>query len=303
MPLRIAMWLAPHLPPGAPGAGAARSLARRLSALGDSVTVLAPDDIYLSAPAVDVLVGVGGLPEGAPIQAELTVLWAGGLRGASRLRGAAELIVVGSEGEATRLLRSNGLHSAQVAVVPEGLELGAAPLLPRDRDRYRIVAVGAVASGASWLWRVFRLVRLGEPLAELHVFGDSRGGAPPRDDRIHHLGLATPDRLADGLRSAGLMLVADPDGSELAIWTARAAGVPMVGRHGNDPGDIHAAAAIVNLLRNDGLRMRLGAEARRQAERERGWEPIARRWHTVLADVLAARRTVPAQLLHRIRSG
>jgi glycosyltransferase involved in cell wall biosynthesis len=213
-------------------------------------------------------------------------------RSADRLMArATTMTICVTETERAAGLAAHTCSPRRTVVIPNAVELDAAPRLRRGDDPPRIVTVGRLAWPKDPLTLVRALARLrGHPFSALIV-----GDGPQRpgvEAEIHDLGLESvaqlsgprrdvPDLLA---RSDVFALASRSEGGPISILEAMAAGLPVVA---SDVGGVRElvadgatgllvpagdpdalAAALQRLLADPALRRRLGAAGReRVAER------------------------------------
>jgi glycosyltransferase involved in cell wall biosynthesis len=243
----------------------------------------------------------------------------------------ADRIVVGSQWQARYMAETSGIPGGKFTVAYLGVSLehyrGPAPA----RHRHRLVYTSQARRGLDVLLRLLPRVRSTIPEAELHIFGCEYRCA----DVSSHLqevlpgatgpgvfwrGALSKSALAQELRSAAVM--AYPCTLKetfcLAVAEAQAAGLPVVtsdraalaervsdgadgflipGRPGKPPGYEEAfVQAVVRLLRDDDLWVRMGAEAAAKAHRLYDGEAIADGWEQQLTDLARGRDPLPPPL-------
>jgi glycosyltransferase involved in cell wall biosynthesis len=208
-----------------------------------------------------------------------------------------------SRAEITEQLR---IPAERIRVVGVGADVGVFhpdPSVPRVPDRIVTTASADVPlKGLLPLVEAVAKVRTERP-AELVVVGSARRGGPVAEaisrydlhDAVRFTGRLTEAELATELRRAALVVVPSLfEGFSLPLVEAMACGTPVVattggalpevaGRHGETallvpPGDPQALAdAIVLMLADDALRVRLGAAGRERVQRRFTWRAAAER--------------------------
>jgi glycosyltransferase involved in cell wall biosynthesis len=259
--------------------------------------------------------------------------WAPGMgrRGArARLYGMAVLhpytdrVVAKSRWQAAYAVQAAGIPRDKLAVIGNGVPLehyaGPAPA----RHPRRLVYTSQARRGLDVLLRLFPKVRAAVPGAELHVFGVeyAQAGLPRHlpgagQPGVHWRGALGKAALARELRSTALMAypctlketfctaVAEAQSAGLPVVTSRLAalaervddgvdGFLIPGKPGGSPGyEAAFVGAVVRLLRDGGLRARMGEAAARKARLRYDWRAVVDAWEGLLCQVSAGREPLP----------
>lgn len=234
--------------------------------------------------------------------------------------------VVKSRWQADYASRSLNIAPDKFRVAFNGVPLehyrGPAP----RRHRHRLVYASQARRGLDVLLQLFPAIRAADPSAELHVFGYEYPAPdqPPdlpgaRQPGVRWRGALPKARLAQELRASAIM--AYPCRLKetfcTAVAEAQAAGLPVVASnraalaervsHEIDgflvAGDVadpsYRAAfvdAVVLLLRDDELWVRMGRSAQEKAFRDYDWDRIALTWEQRLDRLTAGRLVAPPRL-------
>ncbi len=194
------------------------------------------------------------------------------------------------------------------------------------RHRHRLVYASQARRGLDVLLHLFPTIRAAVPSAELHVFGYEYDAPhrPPdlpgaRQPGVHWRGALPKARLAQELRSAAIMAypcrfketfctaVAEAQAAGLPVVTSNRAALServssdidgfLVAMDSEEPSYRTAFVdAVVRLLRDDELWIRMGRSAQEKAFRVYDWERIALIWEQYLYQLTAGRRSAPPQL-------
>jgi glycosyltransferase involved in cell wall biosynthesis len=216
--------------------------------------------------------------------------------------------VVKSRWQADQVNQATGFPLDKMVVIHNGVpNLFFAPS-PEGRHPARIVYTSQARRGLSVLLELFPDIRAAVPDAELHVFGyDQAGGAAPMAPPagVVMRGAVDKQQLAAELHQAAVYAypctfnetfctsVAEGQAAGLpVVATARAALTERVD-HGQDgylvpgpAGEPRARQAfvdaVVQLLRDDWRRQRMGEQAALKARRSYDWEAVAVHWERQL---------------------
>jgi glycosyltransferase involved in cell wall biosynthesis len=127
-----------------------------------------------------------------------------------------------------------------------------------------------------------------------------RDAAQPLGEHVRFVGVVPNDRLAGWYESCDVfvhpavwdepfgIVLAEAMACGLPVVSTRVGGIPEIVAHGEtgmlvEPGDPKAlAAAILELLRDDGRRRAMGAAGRRRVEQEFSWDRTAERLEEIL---------------------
>jgi len=244
----------------------------------------------------------------------------------SLLDSSIDAYVVKSRWQADYLSRSLGIAPEKFLLAFNGVPLehygGPAP----RRHRHRLVYASQARRGLDVLLKLFPTIRAAVPSAELHVFGYEYHAPdrPPdlpgaRQPGVLWRGALPKARLAQELRAAAVMAypcrfketfctaVAEAQAAGLPVVTSSRAALPE--RVSNkidgflvagDAGDASYCAAfvdaVVRLLRDDELWVRMGRTAHERAVRMYDWERIAVTWEKCLERLIAGRLAAPPEL-------
>jgi glycosyltransferase involved in cell wall biosynthesis len=260
----------------------------------------APDIVHANSSKAGVLGRLAAALAGVPIRIFTVHGWAfaassGAVsvlyRWADRLMAPlTTLTICVAERERTSGLAARTCCEERTVVIPNAVDVGAAPLARHEGGPPLIVAVGRLAEpkDALTLVRAFAAVRERPFTALLVGDGPDR---PPVEAEVRRLGLedavtltGTRDDVPELLARADVFVLSSrSEGAPLSILEAMAAGLPVVsscvggvpelvadGETGLlvPPGDPAAmAAALGRLVADAGLRRRLGAAGRERAHR------------------------------------
>jgi glycosyltransferase involved in cell wall biosynthesis len=220
-----------------------------------------------------------------------------------------------SEGEQAAGLEANTCDGERTVVIPNAVDVSAAPQSQHDRATPVIVAVGRLKAPKDFITLVRAFSVLRPRSFEALIVGEG----PDRrelEQEIHRLGLAARVRLAGErsdvpellARADVFVLSSESEGFPVSVLEAMAAGLPVVasrvggvpeavldGRTGllvrpGDPAEL--AAALERLVAEPALRRRLGAAGRARAEECFDLERF-RRAHVELYSRELARRGLP----------
>jgi polysaccharide biosynthesis protein PslH len=223
-----------------------------------------------------------------------------------------DLITMVSEKDRVTALETVGPNRTQVEVVPNGVDcrhnyLGLAPVRPNT-----LVYNGALTYRANYdamayfLQEVFPLVKGAIGDVHLTVTGSTQGVSLQQlslDKHVFLSGYVDDVRPLVAQASVCIVPLREGGGTRLKILEAMALGTPVVstckGIEGLDVVDgehvlvadepEHFAACTVELLRTPALRKRLVENARALVEQQYDWEPIGRRFVTLVEDVVRER--------------
>jgi glycosyltransferase involved in cell wall biosynthesis len=284
-----------------------------------------PDILHANSSKAGVLGRVAARLAGVPIRIFTVHGWAfaahSGLaarlyRWADRaVRPLTTVTICVSERERTAGIEAGTCDPELTVVIPNAVDVSAAPRARPVREKARIVAVGRLKAPKDFLTLVRALGVLPRGTFEAVIAGDG----PDRrrlEREIHTRGIADSVRLV-GERSDVLRLLADGDvfvlsssseGLPMSVLEAMAAGLPVVAsRVGGVPelledgedgllvrsGEVgELAAALARLIAEPATRRRLGDAARARAEAYFDLEPF-RRAHLELYSRELAKRGLP----------
>ena len=236
----------------------------------------------------------------------------------------ADRLFVKSCWQARYLGENLGIPADKFRVVYNGVPLehyqGPAPY----RHRHRLVFTSEARRGLDVLLRLFPQVRAQVPVAELHVFGmeHNKAGMPPdlpggEQPGVHWRGRLGKGALARELRTAGLMAYPCHFKETFctAVAEAQAAGLPVVtsalaalservsdgvdgflipDKPGRNPEYEPAfLKAVLRLLRDDPLWLKMSSAAAEKAHRLYAWDPIAALWEEELGALVAGHEPAP----------
>jgi glycosyltransferase involved in cell wall biosynthesis len=220
-----------------------------------------------------------------------------------------------SEGERAAGIAAGTCDPERTVVIPNAVDVGAAPQARHERREPRIVAVGRLKAPKDFLTLVRAAGALPEGSGETLIVGEGPD-RPGLEREIRSLGVQERVRLV-GERHDVPELLADADifvlssaseGLPVSVLEAMAAALPVVAsRVGSvpelvvdgetgilvPPGDESAlAAALSSLVADPAERRRLGEAGRARAEKRFDLEPF-RRAHVELYSRELARRGLP----------
>jgi glycosyltransferase involved in cell wall biosynthesis len=233
---------------------------------------------------------------------------------------AVDTYVVKSRWQADQLHLATGFPLERMVVIHNGVPNLFFEPSPAGRHPTRIIYTSQARRGLSVLLELFPDIRAAVPDAELHVFGyDQAGGAlsvnlPPG---VVMRGAVDKRQLAAELRQASVYAYPCTFNETFCTSVAegQAAGLPVVASaraaltervdHGRDgyliagPADQPRARrafvdAVVQLLRDDLLRQRMGEQAALKAQRGYNWEAVALQWERQLLPSMDRPVRVPA---------
>lgn len=223
-----------------------------------------------------------------------------------------------TETERAAGLAARTCRAGRTVVIPNAVDVGAAPRARHDGDRPRIVSVGRLAypKDPRTLVRALARVRARPFSAQIVGDGPDQGGV---EAEVRELGLESAVELSgprgdvpELLAQADVFVLASrSEGGPISILEAMAAGLPVVASDVGGVGDLVAdgatgllvppadpdalAAALDRVLADPELRRRLGAAGRERA-RERFDLGALRRAHLELYARELARRGLPSSI-------
>jgi glycosyltransferase involved in cell wall biosynthesis len=285
-----------------------------------------PDIVHANSSKAGVLGRLAARLAGVPIRIFTVHGWAfaahSGLsarlyRWADRaVRPLTSVTICVSERERAAGIAAGTCDPERTVVIPNAVDVAAAPRATPDHEKARIVAVGRLKAPKDFLTLVRALRVLPRGTFEAVIAGDG----PDRhrlEREIDALGIGESVRLL-GERSDVLRLLAEGDvfvlssrseGLPMSVLEAMAAGLPVVASRVGGvpellgdgvegllvrPGEVgELAAALADLIAEPALRRRLGDAARARAEAYFDLEPF-RRAHVELYSRELARRGLPA---------
>jgi glycosyltransferase involved in cell wall biosynthesis len=287
-----------------------------------------PDILHANSSKAGVLGRVAAALTGVPIRIFTVHGWAfaahSGLaarayRAADRLmRPLTTATICVSERELEAGLEAGTCATEATVVIPNAVDVGAAPRSVSTRQPPLVVAVGRLKAPKDFPTLVRALGRLPAGSFEAMIVGDGPD-LPRLEEAIRSGGLSDAVRLARErhdvprlLAAADVFVLASrSEGHPVSVLEAMAAGLPVVAsRVGGvpeqvvdgetgllvDPGDPEPLAAALERLTDDpALRRRLGAAGRARAEERFDLEPF-RRAHLELYSRELATRRLPAPM-------
>jgi glycosyltransferase involved in cell wall biosynthesis len=223
-----------------------------------------------------------------------------------------------SEGEQSAGVEADTCDGERTVVIPNAVDVSAAPQAQHDRATPRIVAVGRLKAPKDFLTLVRALSVLPPGSFHARIVGEGPD-RPELEQEILRLGLSRSVQLAGECsdvpellaRADVFVLSSESEGLPVSVLEAMAAGLPVVasrvggvpeavldGRTGllvrpRDPAEL--AAALGRLVAEPTLRRRLGAAGRARAEERFDLEPF-RRAHLELYSRELARRGLPVPM-------
>jgi glycosyltransferase involved in cell wall biosynthesis len=287
-----------------------------------------PDILHASSSKAGVLARLAAALDGVPIRIFTAHGWAFGAQSGSRsrlyrwadrlMRPLTTVTICVAERERTAGVAAHTCDAAKTVVIPNAVDVEAAPVSTVDRPTPRIVSVGRLKAPKDFQTLARALSLLPQDSYEALIVGDGpdRPAIQRRlrqlalEERVHLVG-ARDDVPAVLAEADVFVLSSRSEGMPVSVIEAMAAGLPVVASHVGGmselvedgetgflvpPEDPTALTRVLaTLLEDQALRRRLGDAGRERARREFDLDPF-RRAHVELYSRELAKRGLPAPI-------